>query len=672
MKWLAKNPDLLFVAALLMVLLIIFVPLPAPVMDACLVTSLSIAVVTMLTVTYVRDPLEFSVFPTILLLSTAFRLGLNIATTRLILTHAAEQGTGAAGKVVEAFGLFVAGNEPLVGGVIFMLITLVNFMVITRGGNRVSEVAARFTLDAMPGKQMAIDAEMNAGSIDEAEARRRRERVWSEATFYGSMDGAMKFIRGDAVAGIVITFVNILGGLLMGALKYGMSISEALSTFTILTVGDGLVSQVPALMVSVAAGLMVTRASSPINLGQQFAGQMFAERRVMAVAGAFTLVIALFSMTHFSLLTVELMGAGGIFLALYYWLGKKKQPEAPVVAEPKVDEIEKLLKVEPMEVEVGVKLLRYIDPGMGGTLLDQVASLRREMAEQLGFLIPSIKIHDNLKLEGRKYQIKIRGVKVAEGTLAPNSVMVTDGAGDKWPTMQVIPGSDPVTGKKGLWVPVGMAENIQDPSATVRDCTSVLVDHLRYTIRSNAAELLTRDDTKRLVGALRESNPDLYNEGMDKLPMLHQVLQSLLSEGVSIRDLGLIIENLSEDSERVRRALARSICQSCLAQDGKMYGILLDPEIESVIRRSSGSGKTVQLSMEVFGQLTEAITRELARCPIPGYLPVILTSADVRAAVRRIAESINPAISVLAREEVCRDIQLESLGVVRVLEAATA
>jgi flagellar biosynthesis protein FlhA len=665
-----RNAELIFVMAILTVLLVIFVPMPPAVMDGFLVASLSISVMTLLMIAYIKDPLDFSIFPTMLLLSTALRLGLNIATTRLILTGAATEGTSAAGKVVEAFGLFVAGNEPLVGVVIFALITIVNFVVITKGGNRVSEVAARFTLDAMPGKQMAIDAELNSGAIDESEAKRRRQKVWSEATFYGSMDGSMKFVRGDAIAGILITFVNILGGLGMGVLKHGMTLSDAVSTFTILTVGDGLVSQVPALMVSVAAGLMVTRAVSSENLGRQFAGQMFAERRVIAVAAGFLSAIALVSMTQFSLLTVELMSASGILFAIYAWLGgKKRKIETKTVEAPK-DEIKDLLKVEPMEIEVGVKLLRYVDPSLGGTLLDHVSLVRREMAERYGIVVPSIKIRDNMKLDSRTYVIKIRGVKAADGRLMPGYVMVMDGANDRWPTLEVTLANDPVTGRSGMWVPMGLAENISDPSASVRDCTSVIVDHLRHVVRSNASELLTRDEVKRILEAHGAQTSDIA--------LLHKVLQGLLAEGVSIRDLSAIFDAMTEggDSDaiidRARRALARSICQSCVAPDGKLYAVLLEPEIEKVVRQSMGSGKTVQMNMEVFGHMTEAVMRELTHCPVPGYMPAVVTSPDIRRAVRGIVETINPSIPVLSLEELTRDLKVESIGVIRVQEAVAA
>ncbi len=689
--WIRRNRDLAFVAAVLAILVTIFVPLPPSVLDLLLVVSMTVSVLVLLTVVYVKEPVRFSVFPSLLLVTTAFRLAVNVATTRQILSNAAQAGTGAAGKVIQAFGDFVAAAEPLIGFVIFAILVLVNFVVITKGSGRISEVAARFTLDAMPGKQLAIDSDLGQGIITADEARRRRSEIAREGEFYGAMDGASKFVRGDAVAGIAITLVNIAAGFAIGWLRFGMPPGEALHTFTILTIGDGLVSQVPALVTSLAAGLLVTRASSQQDLGREAVGQLFADRKVLWVGAAFVGLLLATALLLGSGLPVLPLAAVGLLLALAARMGgvasreRERARAAEEAAAPRAPEkVEKLLAVDPLELELGVGLVRLVEPaGLrpagaggataaqagGGGILEAVSRIRRQLAVELGLLVPPVRILDNPGLRPTAYVIKVRGAAVATGILRPDRLLAMDAGGARG-TVEGEETKEPAFGLPARWIDPSRRAEAEEFGLKVASPASVLETHLAESIRRHAHELLTRDDVQRLLQALKETRPAAVEElvpGVLKPGEVQKVLQNLLREGVSIRDLGTILESLGDTAARsrdpevltemVRAALARTICLRHVEADGRLYAVTLDPKLEDLVRAGA-------LPPALAGRIAERIGRELTKLAAAGHAPVILCSPPLRAELSRIAETIQPGISVLSYNEILRDVKVESLGMV--------
>lgn len=594
----ANGAETLFVVAVLVILAVVFVPVPAAALDALLVASFVLALLTLLTVLSLREPTEFTIFPSLLLLATAFRLSLNIASTRSILTNAPAEGTAAAGEVIRAFGSFVTGNEPAVGFVIFLLLTIVNFVVITKGAGRVSEVSARFTLDALPGKQMAIDAELAAGGMDEAEAKRRRDKVAAESSFYGAMDGSMKFVRGDAVAGLLITLVNIAGGLALGVVKHGMPLGDALNTFTVLTIGDGLVSQVPALLVSIAAGLLVTRATSSAGMGAQLWSQI-ATPRGLRTAAAFLAAVAVLAATQSLWLGAEVAAAAAIL-----WMAVRKQEQDGRIPEsaPALEGIQAEWRIEPLELAVGGRFVAALAPG--GILARGIEELRRELADRLGILLPSVRARDEMgRLRPREYAVKVRGVRVGGGTAeAPQAVL----------------------------------------------------DGVRELLVRHAPEVVAQEDVRRLVEMLRASNPSLVQRcfgenGPVTLPALHAVVRNLLAERVPVRDLPAILEAMAEArpgedveelTRRARRALGRSIIEPLLGADGVLRAVAVDAALEA------------RLVSE--GRADESLLRNLAA-------PVLLASPGARDAVRRWVETAGRGadLTVLSREEIPRGVRVE-------------
>ncbi len=691
-EWISKNQDVFFVVAILGIMGTIFVPMPPRVMDLLLIISITVSVMILLTVIYVKEPVKFSVFPSVLLLTTAFRLALNVATTRLILGNAGREGTKAAGHVVEAFGNFVAGAEPVVGFVIFAILIVVNFVVITKGSTRISEVAARFTLDAMPGKQMAIDADLNAGIIKEAEARDRRRQVGREADFYGAMDGASKFVRGDAIAGIIITLVNIVAGFVIGWLKFDMPASKALHTFTILTIGDGLVSQIPALIVSLGAGLIVTRATADSDLGRELVGQLFGDRKVVVMAVTFLgilLATGLFMGSGLPTMPILLVAGGlGVVIRFLRMSGREKsrtealsrEKEAQAAAR-KPEKVEGLLVVDPMELEIGLGLVRMVDPAQGGGFLERITRLRRQMAVDLGLVVPPVRIRDNMQLAADAYQVKVRGVTVASGTVLPDQWLAMDSGGATG-ELEGLKTKEPAFGLPAIWVAAAQKPRAESQGWTVVDAATVLSTHLTEVIRQHAHELLTRDEVNSLIKNLRESSPSVVEEvvpGVLKTGEVQKVLQNLLKEGVSIRDLGTILETLGDFAPRskdpevlteyVRNALARSICGQHVEKDGRMYVITLDPKLEDVIKAAverTDTGTFLALSPAMVNRIGERIGHEVKKLVAAGHAPVILCSPQVRAQVRKVAETIQPGLAVLSYNEILREVRVEALGLVAV------
>ncbi|HLF93915.1 MAG TPA: flagellar biosynthesis protein FlhA [Planctomycetota bacterium] len=688
-EWFGRHQDVIFVMAILAILGTIFVPLPPFVLDFLLTISITISILVLVTVIYTKEPMKFSVFPSVLLMTTAFRLALNVAATRQILGNAGTQGTGAAGKVIEAFGNFVAGKEPVIGFVIFAILVIVNFVVITKGSGRISEVAARFTLDAMPGKQMAIDADLNAGLIKESEARERRAQIGREADFYGAMDGASKFVRGDAIAGIIITLINIVAGFIIGWLRFDMPASKSLYTFTILTIGDGLVSQIPALIVSLAAGLIVTRATADTNLGKEFLGQIFSERKVLFISMGFVGLLLLTAIFMGSGLPKFQLAAVGTFLGVVAWvLGTAEKDKAKVdlakkekdiVAAKRPEKVEGLLHVDAMELEIGYGLIRLVDPGQGGGFLDRVTRIRRQMAVDLGLVVPPVRIRDNMQLEPNQYVIKIKGTSIAQGSILPEHWLAMDSGAATGP-IEGVKTKEPAFGLTAYWVVEGQKQRAEAMGYTVVDAATVLATHLTESIKLHAHELLTRDEVNNLIKTLKEQSPAVVEEvvpAVMKPGEVQKVLQNLLKEGVSIRDLGTILETIGDYAPRskdpevlteyVRNALARTICRQHVERDGKMYVITLDPKLEDMVKSAierTDRGTFLGLTPATVNRISERIGKEVEKLVTAGHTPVILCSPQVRAQVKKIADTIQPGIAVLSYNEILRDVQVEALGMV--------
>ncbi|MHB8902949.1 MAG: flagellar biosynthesis protein FlhA, partial [Thermoguttaceae bacterium] len=546
-----RLPDLVLPVGIIASVLVIVIPLPPGLLDVLLAMNVAIAVIMLLTTIYVRTPLEFSVFPSLLLATTLFRLVLNVATTRLILTRAGTVGLEAAGDVVKSFGEFVAGDNIVVGLIIFAIIVLIQFVVITKGATRISEVAARFALDGMPGRQMAIDADLNAGTIDEREAQRRREEITAQADFFGAMDGASKFVRGDAIAGICITLINIVGGLIIGVVEAGMPIAEAGRVFTKLSIGDGLVSQVPAFLISLAAGLLVTRSNRRVNLPAEFIGQLFSRPQALAVAGAFLGVLVFTSLPKIPLLLI----AGSCVGMAVNLSRKSARTQAKDEAKKKADDtkkpedrIEDYLAVDPMEVEIGVGLIKLADPKRGGDLLERIHRIRQNVAADIGIILPKVRIRDSFQLDQQQYRIKIAGMPVALDTVYPGMFLAID-SGMTTGKVSGFETKDPAFGTPALWIEPSVREKAEMLGYTVVEPGAVIATHLTETVRKHADELLTRDAAKHLLDELKATSPAVVEElipGQMKLAEVQQILQMLLREHVPIRQLASILETLGD------------------------------------------------------------------------------------------------------------------------------
>jgi len=657
---------------------VIIIPFPSFVIDFLLAFMFATSIMVLLTTIYIDTPLKFSVFPSLLLVVTLFRLVLNIATTRLILVNAPTKGEDAAGGVIKAFGTFVAGDDPLIGVIMFLILIIVQFVVITKGATRISEVAARFTLDAMPGKQMAIDADLNSGLIEEVEARQRREDISREADFYGAMDGASKFVRGDAVAGLIITAINILGGFLIGWLRYGMDAATALETFTKLTIGDGLVSQIPAFIIAIAAGLIVTRAASTEELGEEFLSQLLTRPGPLAVASGFLMVMAITGLPAVPMVGLS-VAAGGLAWLMRDLQSEEEKAKAVEASEEKrePEKVEGLLKVDPMEIEIGYGLIRLVDQNQGGDLLDRVTMIRRQMALELGLVVPPIRIRDNMQLEPNQYVFKMHGVEVDRNFCMADHHLAMD-AGLATGRLEGTEATEPAFGLPAVWISEGQRQKAEAMGYTVVDAPTVMATHLTETIKKNASELLTREDVNKLLENLKESSPTVVNELVPEVLKpgeVQKVLQLLLAERVSIRNLSKILEVLSEYapktkepqilSEYVRNALAPIICKDALEEDGKIYCITLDPKLEDAIAagiQHTEQGSYLSLPPVTLNKIVDVITEALEVLLNSGHNPVVLTSPQIRFHVNKICEGIQHGISVLSYNEIVRGTEVESMG----------
>ncbi|MEQ9095489.1 MAG: flagellar biosynthesis protein FlhA [Phycisphaerales bacterium] len=679
-KWRGIIVPIGFVA----LLAVLIVPLPSFLLDLMISTNVSLSVVILLTVLYMDRPLKFSVFPSLLLGVTMFRLVLNIASTRLILTADAtspEDAMDVAGQVIEAFGNFVAGDSLFVGIVIFLILVAVQFLVITKGATRISEVAARFTLDAMPGKQMAIDADLNAGIISEQEARDRREEIRREADFFGAMDGASKFVRGDAIAGIVITGVNIAGGFAVGTIERGWPASQTAETFSRLTIGDGLTSQIPSFIIAIAAALIVTRSGDKGELGQELTGQVFSQPKGLAITSVFLGVLAFTGLPAVPLLATSL-GLGGIAFAMKR--ATRPPPPPPPAPPPPPPAVESLLKVDLLELEVGQSLVSLVGTGDGSDLLERISAVRRQLALDSGFVMPPVRIRDNLQLQPTHYRVRIRGADVARGEARPDQLLAMD-PGIATGKLQGEPTKEPAFGLDAWWITTDMRMRAESMNYTVVDAASVLTTHLTEVVKAHASELLTREEVGNLIEGVKERAPKLVEEALSgsvKLADLQHVLQNLLRERVPIRDMETILEVLADWggktkdvdvlTEYVRNGLRRSICHQYAMDEGDGRLVLtcatVDPAMEDLVSSYIDRGaETTTLTMPagVSNAVAQEITKALEAVVNAGHPPVLLASPTVRAVLFQIMEPRLPGIAVLGYNEVDQKIELNAMGLVR-------
>ncbi len=677
---LARLPALILPVGLVASLLVILMPMPPALMDLLLSANIATAVIMLLTTVYVRTPLEFSVFPSLLLATTLLRLVLNVATTRLILTRAETAGLDAAGSVVRTFGEFVAGDQVVVGLIIFLIIVVIQFVVITKGATRIGEVAARFMLDGMPGRQMAIDADLAAGVINQQQAQQRRADVTRQADFFGAMDGASKFVRGDAVAGIIIIAINIVGGLFIGIVQSGMDIRSAAEIFTKLTIGDGLVTQVPAFLISLAAGLLVTRSSEESNLPAQFIGQMFSRPEALLITAGF---LGLLTFTHLPLLPLLAIGGGSVALALSL-RRKERQATAAAVAEKaaekKVEQrIEQYLAIDPMEIEIGIGLIRLADPKRGGDLLARVQRVRQSVAAEIGIVMPKVRIRDNTRLDQNQYGIKVADNTVGQARLHPSLLLAMAPRGGA-EELDGLPGDRGIFDRPATWIQPSQRANAERLGYAVYDATSVVTWHLTKTVRRHAAELLTRDATNHLINELKTVAPAVVDELIPdvlKLAEVQQVLQLLLSEHVPIRNLSLILESLGDFAprskepailvEHVRQRLARTITNLYRDRDHRLPVVTLDPAVEERIRtaaESADSRGALRWPPASIQALCQSIREELDVAFGDRHPQVLLVSPQVRAAVRQLTAASLPDLVVLSYSEITADTMIESVGVV--------
>jgi flagellar biosynthesis protein FlhA len=680
---LTRSTELAMIGLFLVVALLIFIPLPSIALDLFLVLNISFSLMIFLVTLYTLEPLQFSVFPSLLLLTTLMRLALNVSASRLILSHGNE-GSNAAGHVIEAFGQFVGGNEPVVGFVIFLILIIIQFIVITNGAQRVAEVAARFTLDAMPGKQMAIDADLNAGLISDEQARARRQKIQREADFYGAMDGASKFVRGDAIAGIVIVVINILGGFVIGMFRGGLNVSQVLERYTLLTIGDGLVTQVPALIIATSTGLIVTRAASESNLGADLARQIFAQPFALFIVSGVLGLLGVFFPGWSRVPLFVIAGAVGVLAFVVSRaseetkrLEAQEQGSKPAPKEP--ESVANLLTVDPMELEIGFGLIPLVEEKQGGDLLDRITMIRRQTALELGLVVPPIRIRDNMQLSSESYSIKIRGVEVAKGQLMASRFLAINSSG----TRDVVPGQptkEPTFGLPALWIEERFKPEAERKGYTVVDLPSVIATHLTEVIRSHALDLLSRQEVQKLIDTVKQTNSAVVEElipGMLTVGEVQKVLQNLLKERVSIRDMVTILETLADHArtlkdtdlltEYVRQALYRPITKANLSPDNAIHALTLDPQLEQTILESVQRGERgtfLALDPRKAQQIFASLSKEIENMSRTGFQPLVLCSPGVRLYFKRLIEKLLPNLIVLSYNELDPKTEIQSAGMI--------
>lgn len=693
LSFLLKNNDIILAVGLVTIVAMMILPIPAELLDFLLTINISLAIIILLVCLYTKEPLDYSSFPTILLIATLYRLGLNVSATRLILLH------GHAGNVINAFGEFVVGGNYVVGFVIFVILVIINFMVITGGATRVAEVSARFTLDSLPGKQLSIDADLNSGLISEDEAKFRRRKLEREVNFYGTMDGASKFVKGDATAGIVIVVINIIGGFIIGMWQLKMNLLTSLSTYTILTVGDGLVSQIPALLISTATGLIVSRASGQdSSLSEDIKNEMFSDPRVLGVVSGLLLFLGIVP----GMPTIPFMLIGALigFFAYKKQQSIKQKEEDDIRQKESATKQEKLgkrrkkatresvlelLAVEMIEIEVGYRLVPLLNIEQGGDLLERIAQIRRQTALDLGIVLPSIRVRDNLQLAPNSYQIKLKGVAIESGEVYPERSLAMNSSGIADEHLSGINAIEPAFGLPAIWIEEKDKDYAETYGYTVVSPSAVISTHLTEIIKKNAAEILSRADVQQLIDNLKkEVNEDYVSDLMKEINAgeVQQVMQNLLRERVPVRDLKTILETLSLQiknnktpdflTEQTRQALARNICKQNLADTGELLAITLAPDVENIIAQGvSPDGQSLTLDPEFTRRLLDNLNFELEQAiSSTGNQPVILCSSPIRLAFRRLIERTYPQISVMSYNEIMQNVKARSVGVVKVNAAS--
>jgi len=669
--------DLIMAAGVLMVLIIVLVPLPTFFLDILLTFSITIGIIILMVSMYTTNPLHFSVFPSLLLVVTLYRLSLNIASTRLILLHGSE-GNLAAGRVINVFGQFVVGGSYVVGFVVFAIFVLINFVVITKGATRIGEVTARFTLDAMPGKQMAIDADLNAGMITEEQARERRDQIRKEAEFYGAMDGATKFVRGDAIAGIVITFINIIGGIVIGVLQNDMPFAEALTTYTSLTIGDGLVSQIPALIISSAAGIIVTQSAADKSIGRLLSEQLSFQPMALFSAAAIIFFFGLVpGMPHISFLSIAAL------MATIGWASSRFQKEEPLEEEPVQEEEispEALLPMDILEFEIGYGLIPLVDTAQGGELLTRIKGMRRSIATELGMIVPPIHVRDNLDLKPNEYKLLLKGSEIARSEAMVDRLMVLNPEEVEM-NLPGIPVKEPAFGLPGLWIKKADSERAQLGGLTVVDTATVIATHLTEAIKSNAYDLLGRQELQAILDTVSRSHPKVIEDlipGTLPAGVVLRVLKNLLREKVSIKNILSILETLADYgamtkdpdilTEYVRQTLMR-IISAPYVQENTINVLALDPAIDGMISNSiqhTEHGSYLALDPDKSQKILMTLNKEVTNVGKKGMIPILLTSPLSRTYMKRLTERYLPDLVVLSHNEIPPDVTIKNLGMVRV------
>ncbi len=676
--------DVFVAVAVVAIVLLMIIPIPDFALDFFQLLNIALSMIVLLSSMYVRHALDMSSFPTLLLIITLFRLALNVASTRLILLEGEKFG----GKVIRTFGEFVVKGDYIVGLVIFLILVIIQFIVITRGAERIAEVAARFTLDAMPGKQMSVDADLNAGLISEEEARKRRELIRREADFYGAMDGASKFVRGDAIASIIIVLVNIIGGILIGVLKHNLSFAQAAQVYALLTVGDGLVTQIPALLVSTATGILVSRAAAKENLGQDLVKELSSERKVITITGFILLFLGLATPLP---MTASIIGIAFLALAFYSSRVAPKRvapapagaPAAPAPSKPILttpQEIAEVIQSDTVEVEIGYGLIPLADPSQGGDLLERIAMVRKQIAYDLGLVVSPIRVRDSVLLKPNEYLIRIRGAEVSRYELIPNRLLAIN-PGTATEKVTGIAVKEPAFGLQAFWIDSSRKEEATRLGYTVVDPPTVFITHLTETLKRNAADLLGSREFNMLLDGLREKFPQLVSDlipSVLKAGDVKKILQRLLSEGVSIRNLPLIFETLLEYAEKstdlvylteqVRRALKRQIAQSLISEDGKLHAVALDGELEKRLVESLqdvAGEKRIVLNPQILREIMESLSKQLETLMKKGFSPLVVCSGAIRPYLAQLVKRFLPNVPVISYEEVPEDRVLQVEGVVR-------
>jgi len=682
-----KNTDIFMGLAVIGILAVMVIPIPPIMLDLLLSFNITFALVILLLALYILKPLDLSSFPSILLLATLIRLSLNVASTRLILLRGNE-GTQAAGKVIMAFGNFVVGGNYVVGFIVFVILVVINFLVITKGAGRIAEVAARFTLDAMPGKQMSIDADLNAGIIDEEEAKARRQTIAMEAEYYGAMDGANKFVRGDAIAGIVITIINIVGGFAIGVLQNKMSFGDAAQNYTLLTVGDGLVTQIPALIISSAAGILVSRAGAEASLGREISSQVLLQPRAVGMAAAVLLVFAMIPGLPFLPFIALALIAGGVAYAVLRARRTSAVKEQELVAQKeKVKPVEMLRPLPPVDalaLEVGYGLIHLVDVEQNGELLDRIRSLRRQIAQEIGVIIPSVHIQDNMRLKPGEYTLSLKGNEVARGELLPNHylAMRPEALDEK---IEGVPTREPTYGLPATWINEDAKEAALTKGFTVVDVPTVLITHLSDVVRRYAHEMLGRQEVQDLLDSLKASHPKVVDELIPNLLPLGsvlKVLQNLLREQIPIRDLLSIVETLADWapmtkdiellSEYTRQSLSRTITGLYRSPQGELPLVTVDQNVEKIISEAiqeTEHGSFLAIEPNVAQKIINNVARSIENFSHLGLQPVILCSARIRAQFKKLVDRFIPNLVVLSYDEILSTVEIQTLGTVGLVDA---